>query len=99
MLSGYYGFMKLTPQARFHVGTVVCGVFYGKEIKRFCQKTREKEKTNMYPTKKKVFLTLGLVCVMVLLCSMTVLAAEDRVYTSTVYATFWALLPDRKSVV
>lgn len=47
----------------------------------------------MYPTKKKVFLTLGLVCVMVLLCSMTVLAAEDRVYTSTVYATFWALLP------
>ncbi len=93
MLSGYYGFMKLTPQARFHVGTVVCGVFYGKEIKRFCQKTREKEKTNMYPTKKKVFLTLGLVCVMVLLCSMTVLAAEDRVYTSTVYATFWALLP------
>ena len=53
----------------------------------------------MCSTRKKGVFVCALL-VMVLMCSMTVLAAEGEAeYVPGVYATFWALVPDRKSVV
>ncbi len=48
----------------------------------------------MYPTKKKVCLTLGTILLMTLACSITVMAAEGEAeYVPAVYSTFWALVP------
>lgn len=48
----------------------------------------------MYPTKKKVFLTLGIILLMTLACSITAMAAEGEAeYVPAVYSTFWALVP------
>ena len=50
--------------------------------------------------RSKIYALFAAVLVFVLACPATVLAAaEEEVSSPAVYATFWSLVPDRKSVV
>ena len=77
---------KHTPQTRLFGDSAVCGVF-------ICT-NNSKRRNDMYPAKKKAFLTLGAILLLTLACSITVMAAEgDAEYVPAVYSTFWALVP------